>query len=131
MRRHPRPPSQTWRTFLTNHASQIMAADLFVVPTVTFRLLFVLVILAPRPPTDRPRGGHRAPDSGVDGTTTSQRLSRERAPRYLLHDRDSVFAGVATTIARMNVQVVRTAPRSPWQNSYVESARFGASASIT
>ena len=36
MRQHPRPPSQTWRTFLTNHASQIMAADLFVVPTVTF-----------------------------------------------------------------------------------------------
>jgi len=45
MRRHPRPPSQAWRTFLTNHASQIVAADLFVVPTVTFRLLFVLVIL--------------------------------------------------------------------------------------
>jgi hypothetical protein len=45
MRRHPHPPSQTWRTFLTNHASQIMAADLFVVPTVTFRLLFVLVLL--------------------------------------------------------------------------------------
>ena len=45
MPRHSRPPSQTWRTFLTNHASQIMAADLFVVPTVTFRLLFVLVIL--------------------------------------------------------------------------------------
>jgi hypothetical protein len=41
MRRHPRPPSQTWRTFLTNHASQIMAADLFVVPTVTFRRYFV------------------------------------------------------------------------------------------
>ncbi|HEX5132362.1 MAG TPA: hypothetical protein VFX92_07735 [Candidatus Krumholzibacteria bacterium] len=46
MRRQRRPPSQTWRTCLTNHASQIMAADLFVVPTVTFRLLFVLVILA-------------------------------------------------------------------------------------
>jgi hypothetical protein len=46
MRRQPRTPSQTWRTFLTNHASQIMAADVFVVPTVTFRLLFVLVILA-------------------------------------------------------------------------------------
>ena len=40
MRRHLRPPSQTWRTFLTNHASQIRAADLFVVPSVTFRLLF-------------------------------------------------------------------------------------------
>src|SRR4029434_6817899 len=46
MPRHPRPPSQTWRTFLTNHAGQLMAADLFVVPTITFRLLFVLVILA-------------------------------------------------------------------------------------
>jgi putative transposase len=45
MRRQRRPPSQTWRTFLTNHANQIMAADFFVVPTVTFRLLFVLVIL--------------------------------------------------------------------------------------
>ena len=42
----PRPPSQTWRTFLANHASQIMAADLFVVPTITWRLLFVLVIRA-------------------------------------------------------------------------------------
>jgi hypothetical protein len=46
MRRPRRPPSQTWRTFLTNQACQIMAADLFVVPTVTFRLLFVLVIFA-------------------------------------------------------------------------------------
>ena len=46
LRRHPRPPSQTWRTFLTNHASQIMAADLFVVPTVTLRLSSFLVILA-------------------------------------------------------------------------------------
>jgi putative transposase len=46
IRRHPRPPSQTWRTFLTNHASQIIAADFFVVPSATFRLLFVLIILA-------------------------------------------------------------------------------------
>jgi hypothetical protein len=45
MQRQRRPPSQTWRTFLTNYANQIMAADFFVVPTVTFRLLFVLVIL--------------------------------------------------------------------------------------
>jgi hypothetical protein len=46
MHRHPRPPSQTWRIFLTNLASQIMAADLFVVPTVTLWLLFVFIILA-------------------------------------------------------------------------------------
>jgi putative transposase len=46
MSRPQRPSSQTWRTFLTNHVHQIQAADFFVVPTVTYRLLFVLVILA-------------------------------------------------------------------------------------
>jgi putative transposase len=44
--RHRPPPSQTWRTFLANHLGQVMAADFFVVPTATCRLLFVLVILA-------------------------------------------------------------------------------------
>jgi putative transposase len=44
--RHRRPPSQTWRTFLANHVEQIVAADFFVAPTATCRLLFVLVILA-------------------------------------------------------------------------------------
>jgi hypothetical protein len=66
MRRHPRPPSQTWRTFLTNHASQIMAADLFVVPTVTYRLLFVLVILACRPRRCRMRGDRHVDDPSAD-----------------------------------------------------------------
>ena len=65
MVRHRQPPSQTWRTFLTNHRDQIIAADFFVVPTVTYRLLFVLVLLAhiavasctlPSPPI-RPRPG--------------------------------------------------------------------------
>ena len=46
MVRRRRPPSQTWRTFLANHIGQVMAADVFVVPTATYRLLFVLVILA-------------------------------------------------------------------------------------
>jgi len=46
MLRRRRPPSQTWRTFLANHVGQIMATDFFVVPTATYRLLFVLVVLA-------------------------------------------------------------------------------------
>jgi hypothetical protein len=46
MHRPRRPASQTWRTLLTNHVGQLMAADFFVVPTATCRLLFVLVILA-------------------------------------------------------------------------------------
>src|SRR4026209_1074944 len=120
MRRHPRPPSQTWRTFLTNHANQIMAADFFVVPTVTFRLLFVLVILE----HDRRRLVHVAVTEHPTAAWTAQQLRNafleHEAPRYLLHDRDSVLADVATTIAGMNTQAVRPAPRSPWQNAYVE-----------
>ena len=120
MRRHPRSPSQTWRTFLTNNASQIMAADLFVVPTVTFRLLFVLIILA----HDRRRLVHVAVTAHPTAAWTAQQLrnaySEHDAPRYLLHDRDSIFADVATTIAGMNMQTLRTAPRSPWQDAYAE-----------
>jgi transposase InsO family protein len=120
VRRHPRPPSQTWRTFLTNHASQIMAADLFVVPTVTFRLLFVLVILA----HDRRRIAHVAVTAHPTAAWTAQQLRNafpeNETPRYLLHDRDSVFAHVATTLGGMKIQDVRTAPKSPWQNAYVE-----------
>jgi len=97
MRRHLRPPSQTWRTFLTNHASQIMAADLFVVPTVTFRLLFVLIVLA----HDRRRLVHVAVTAHPTAAWTAQQLrnafSENDAPRYLLHDRDSVFAVVVAT----------------------------------
>jgi len=120
MRRPQRPPSQTWRTFLTNHVSQIMAADLFVVPTVTFRLLFVLVLLA----HDRRRIVHVAVTAHPTAAWTAQQLrnafSENDAPRYLLHDRDSVFADVASTVAGMNAKAVRTAPRSPWQNAFVE-----------
>ncbi len=120
MRRHPRPPSQTWRTFLTNHASQIMAADLFVVPTITFRLLFVLVILG----HDRRCIVHVAVTSHPTAAWTGQQLRNafpnNDVPAYLLHDRDGSFAAVAATLACMNIQAVRTAPRSPWQNAYVE-----------
>jgi putative transposase len=120
VRRHPRAPSQTWRTFLTNHVSQIMAADLVVVPTVTLRLLFVLVILA----HDRRRIVHVAVTAHPTAVWTAQQLRNafpeNEAPRYLVHDRDSVFAHVATTLEGMNIQEIQTAPRSPWQNAYVE-----------
>ena len=119
MRRHPRPPSQTWRTFLANHAGQIMAADFFVVPTVTCRLLFVFVILA----HDRRRVVHVAVTAHPTAAWTAQQLrnafSENEAPRYLLHDRDSVFADVATTIAGMNTRRFDGAA-IPWQNAYVE-----------
>ena len=110
-----------------------MAADIFVLPTVTLRLLFVLVILA----HDRRRIVHVAVTEHPTAAWTAQQLRNafpeNESPRYLLHDRDSVFAHVATTLGAMNTQAIRTAPRSPWQNAYVgvSSARSGASASNT
>jgi putative transposase len=97
-----------------------MAADFFVVPTVTFRLLYVLVVLA----HDRRRIVHVAVTAHPTAAWTAQQFRNafpdDQAPRYLLHDRDGAFAAVATTIGDMNIDAVRTAPRSPWQNAYVE-----------
>ena len=115
-----RPPSQTWRTFLANHVGQIMATDFFVVPTATYRLLFVLVILA----HERRRVVHVAVTDHPTSAWTAQQLRNafpyEECPAYLLHDRDGAFAGIAGTLAGMQIQKVVTAPRSPWQNAYVE-----------
>jgi Integrase core domain. len=96
------------------------SVDFFVVPTVTFRMLFVLIILA----HERRRIVHVAVTEHPTGAWTAQQLRNafpsDEAPAYLLRDRDAVFAGVATTIAGLHIQAIRTAPRSPWQNAYVE-----------
>jgi hypothetical protein len=90
----------------------------FVVPTVTFRLLFVLVILG----HDGRRIVHVAVTEDPTAAWTAQQLrnafSEDQAPGYLVHDRDAVFADIANTIAAMNIRAVRTAPRSPWQKGY-------------
>ena len=70
MQRNRRPPSQTWRTFLTNHGRQFMAADFLVVPTATYRLLFVLVILA----HERRRIVHSAVTDHPTSAWTAQQL---------------------------------------------------------
>ena len=75
MPRHRRPPSQTWRAFLTNHVGQIAAADFFVVPTATCRLLFVLVILA----HERRRVVHMAVTAHPTAAWTAQQF-REAFP---------------------------------------------------
>ena len=118
--RHPRPPSQTWRTFLANHVTQVAAADFFVVPTVTYRLLFVFVILAHH----RRRIVHVAVTAHPTAAWTAQQLREafpeDTAPRYLVHDRDHAFAAVAATANGMGIEEIHTAPRSPWQNAYAE-----------
>jgi putative transposase len=120
MRRHSRPPSQSWRTFLANHLEQITAADFFVVPTATGRLLFVLVLLAHH----RRHVVHVAVTAHPTAAWTAQQVREafpwDAAPGYLLHDRDLSFAGLGATAEAMGVTNVLTAPRAPWQNPYVE-----------
>ena len=115
------PPSQSWRTFLANHVQQIVAADFFVVPTATYRLLFVLVILA----HDRRRIVHVAVTPHPTAAWTAQQLREafpwDQAPRYPPSRPGSGVSGVSSATAKaMGIEEVRTAPRSPWQNAYVE-----------
>jgi putative transposase len=109
-----------WRTFLANHMGQVMAADFFAVPTATCRLLFVLVILA----HERRRVVHVAVTEHPTATWTAQQLREafpwDEAPRYLLRDRDHAFTAWAGTATAMGLHEILTAPRSPWQNAYVE-----------
>ena len=115
VRRRPRP-SQTWRTFLANHAQQLIAADFFVVPTATCRLLFVLVLLA----HDRRRIVRIAITEHPTAAWIVQQFRDafpwDELPRYLLRDRDHAFDHVKI----IGIQEVLTAPGSPWQNAYVE-----------
>ena len=120
MGRLRQPPSQTGRTFLRNHVGQIVAADFFVVPTATYRLLFLRVLLA----HDRPRIRHVAVTAHPTAAWTTQQLREafpwDKAPRYLLHDRDHAFERLGTAAKAMAIEEVLTAPRSPWQNAFVE-----------
>src|ERR1700745_2158591 len=121
MIRHPKPPSQTWRTFLKNHAKDLVAADFFVVPTIAFQLLFVFVILD----HDRRRPIHFAVTSNpTEEWTTRQLLEAfpwDSAPRYLLRDRDECYGEeFHEATGWLGIREVLTAPQSPWQNPYVE-----------
>ena len=119
--RHRKPPSQTWRTFLTNHVQTLVAVDFFTVPTVMFKVLFVFVVLA----HDRRRVVHINVTDAPTAQWTAQQLVEafpwETAPRYLLRDRDAVYGVVfSSRVHSLGIREVKTAPRSPWQNPYVE-----------
>ena len=121
MVRWRKPPSQTWRTFLDNHLRQIVAVDFFVVPTLTFRVLFVFVVLA----HDRRRILHFNVTSHPTAEWTAQQIREafpwETAPRFLLRDRDGIYGkAFRDCVKAMGIEEVKTAPRSPWQNPYAE-----------
>src|SRR4030081_1297736 len=123
MARGRRPPSQGWKTFLHNHADGIASIDLFVVPTISFRLLYGLLILH--------HGRRQILWLGVTAHPTAEWISHQLteaygwkvAPRYIIRDRDALYGDVF--IRRLRAMSIRdrpTAPRSPWQNGYCERA---------
>jgi putative transposase len=116
-----RPPSSTWKTFLKNHVQDLVALDFFVVLTVTHKVLFVLLILA----HERRRVVHVNVTEHPTAAWTAQQVIDafpwDKAPRYLLRDRDRVY-GVSfrQRVRHMGIKEIVIAPRSPWQNPYVE-----------
>ncbi len=119
--RQPRPPSQTWRTFLTNHANQIVACDFFTVPTVTFQVLYVFVLLR----HDDRRILHVNVTTNPTAAWTAKQVRQAfpygTVPQFLLRDNDSIYGAEFRRIVELlGIEEVRTAYRSPWQNGYVE-----------
>ncbi len=116
-----RPPSQSWKTFLRNHADGIASIDFLVVSTAAFKLLFGLVILC----HDRRRLVHIA----VTANPTADWIARQvieafpwdTVPRYLIRDRDGAYGeAFRRRVRAMGIRDRPTAPRSPWQNGHVE-----------
>jgi transposase InsO family protein len=119
--RRGRGPSQTWKTFLHNHAAGIGAMDFLIVPTVGFRLLFVLVILRHQ--------RRRLISLSVTANPTAEWIARQitdafpwdEAPDYLIRDRDGSYGHAVTRrLATMGIRDHPTALRSPWQNGLAE-----------
>ena len=115
------PPSQGWRTFLRNHAPDIAAMDLFVVPTIGFNLLYAIVIVR----LDR----RDLVWINVTTNPTAEWIARQiteafpwdDAPQYLIRDRDRIYGAIVTCRLRaMGIRDRPTAPDSPWQNGFAE-----------
>jgi transposase InsO family protein len=121
MMRRRRPPSQSWRTFLRNHAEAIAAIDLCVVPTLSFECLFAFVVVG--------HGRRQLLWFAVTRHPTAEWLAQQiveafpwnTAPAYLVHDNDGAYGQVFRRRVRaMGIRDRPISPRSPWQNPYAE-----------
>jgi transposase InsO family protein len=115
------PPSQGWRTFLHNHAPDIAAMDLFVVPTIGFDLLYVFIIVR----LDRRElvwiNVTTHPTAEWVARQITEAFPWDMAPRYMIRDRDRIYGIVVKRRLRaMGVRDKPTAPASPWQNGFAE-----------
>jgi putative transposase len=119
--RRPKTPSPTRRSFLRNHMTGIVAVDMFVVATATFRMLYAVIVLDHH----RRRVIHFEVTRNPTQVWLAQQITEafpwDTAPRYLLRDRDTSYGlCFQNRVRAMGIQEVLTAPRSPWQSPYVE-----------
>jgi putative transposase len=114
-------PSPTWKAFLKNHVHDLVSIDFLIVPTIRFKLLFVLIVLA----HSRRKVLHFNVTANPTAQWTAQQIVEafpwDSAPKYLLRDRDAIYGGeFRKRIHAMGIEQVLSAPRSPWQNPFVE-----------
>jgi len=121
MARRRQPPSRGWKTFLRNHADGIASMDLFVVPTISFRLLYGFLILRHSRRELLWLGVTARPNAHWIARQLTEAYGWQQAPRYIVRDRDCVYGDVV--IQRLRAMGIRDRPislRSPWQNGYSE-----------
>jgi putative transposase len=121
-----KPPTakqkQSWKTFLDNHRKGIWAMDFCCVPTITFKVLYVLIIIS----HDRRRIEHFSVTSNPTSAWVAQQIKETtpfgEGPEYMIHDNDTIFTAGAlqSLFTSSNIQVVKTSYRSPWQNGICE-----------
>jgi transposase InsO family protein len=121
MARRRRPPSQGWKTFLRNHADGIASTDLFLVPTISFRLLYGLLILQHSRRELLWLGVTAHPSAEWIARQLTEAYGWRQAPRYIIRDRDRVYGrAFLRRVRAMGIRDRPIAPRSPWQNGCAE-----------
>jgi transposase InsO family protein len=115
------PPSQGWKTFLRSHADGIAAMDLFVVPTISFRLLYGLLIMGHGRRQILWFGVTAHPTTELIANQLTQACGWEQLPRYLIRDRDRAYGEIFVRRVRsIGIRDRPTSFRSPWQNACAE-----------
>jgi transposase InsO family protein len=116
-----RPPSQTWKTFLQNHIGEIVAIDFFTVPTIRLRVLFVFLVIEHQRRKVLHFGVTEHPTAAWTAQQVVEAFSEQDAKHYLIRDRDSIYGDeFRCRVQALGMNEVITAPRSPWQNAFVE-----------
>lgn len=115
------PRDQKWTTFLKNHLDSVVAVDFFTVPTVSFRVLYVFVVVF----HDRRRILHFNITENPSAVWTGQQMINAfpftSPPKYLLRDNDRIYGSeFSKKINALGMNELKIAPRSPWQSPYVE-----------